>query len=167
MPCSGKCEFNTSSRFCLLLKTCISFLNGSFVFNSDTFDMLWPSPVRSARVAAVHSKCVSRLAFSVTSRVSSLSALLAASVTCPLRNRSADLPLQGIPQSVLHRGTCTLCLHTRLLGIMESRNASASAFALLCSERSLLGVYWNHKAFQKVTVRKFLDDVVYPDMLET
>ena len=45
---------------------------------------------------------------------------------------------------------------------MELRNASASAFALLCSERSLLGVYRNHKAFQKVTVRKFLDDVVYP-----
>ena len=60
-----------------------------------------------------------------------------------------------------------LCLRTRLLGIMESRNASTSTFALLCSERSLLGVYRNHKAFQKVTVRKFLADVVYPDVLET
>ena len=103
----------------------------------------------------------------VSSTAASLATLLAASVTCPLWNRGTDLPLQGIPQSVLHRGTCPLCLRTRLLGIMESRNASASAFALLCSECSLLGIYRNHKAFQKVTVRKFLNDVVYPDVLET
>ena len=30
----------------------------------------------------------------------------------------------------------------------------------------MLGVYRNHKAFQKVTVRKFLDDMVYPDAQE-